>query len=59
MTDKQRLFWENFADQNKEERLKFLLQLEKQQATEAKIKAFCLELEECVRRLIAEVKEIT
>jgi hypothetical protein len=59
MTDKQRVFWENFAAHTQAERLEFLSHLKDQEAKEDMVKAFCLELEECVRRLIAEVKEIT
>jgi hypothetical protein len=58
MTDKQKLFWEKFAAHTQEERLEFLSCLKDQIAKEDMVKAFCLELEECVRRLIAEVKEI-
>jgi hypothetical protein len=56
MTDKQRLFWEKFAAHTQEERLAFLSRLKDQEAKEEMVKAFCLELEEC---LIREINRLT
>ena len=62
MTAEQKLFWEKFAAHTQAERLEFLSYLKDQKAKEDMVKAFCLELAECMneplRRLIAEVKEI-
>ena len=57
MTPQEEQYW-NAIYKDQAERLEFLSCLKDQEAKEAKIKAFCLELEKCVRRLIAELKEI-
>jgi hypothetical protein len=61
MTPQEEQYW-NAIHKDQAERLESLSCLKDQEAKEAKIKAFCLEIAECmnepIRRLIRELKEI-